>query len=100
MLATVTVVEIDNRFTGRRFPLFIARPRAQLLADLREAVNQVDPETGDTIDACVLVDPWGAIRVVIYSGDATGTVARIPGLDTARQREFFIEDGRRRPPPS
>lgn len=92
MLATVTVVEIDNRFIGRRFPLFIAKPRARLLADLREAVNQVDPETGDTIDACVLVDPWGAIRVVVYPGDTTGTVARIPGLDSVRDRELFIEE--------
>ncbi len=61
MLATATVVEIDNRFTRQRFKLLIGKPRGRLLRDLREAVNQVDPETGDTIDACVLVDPWGAM---------------------------------------
>ena len=101
MLALATVVEIDNRSTRQRFKLLIAKPRARLLADLREAL---DPETGggvvsddgEAIDACVLVDAWGAIRVVIHPGETTGTVARLPGLDTAgldseEQRELFIE---------
>ena len=99
MFATATVVEIDNRFTRQRFKLLIRKPRGRLLRELREAVAQADAETGDTalldglpLDACVLVDPWGAIRVVIYPGETTGTAARLPGVES--ELELLLEEAR------
>ena len=117
MFATATVVEIDNRLTGRRSKILIAQPRARLLADLRAALA-IDPAPAapepakapalipvkahvrvtaanrlsfnkprdashrDPVDACVFVDRWGAIRVVIYPAETTGTAATVDGLDS------------------
>jgi hypothetical protein len=93
MFATATVVEIDNRLTRQRFKLLIGKPRGRLLADLREAIAQAEQETllegPDAIEACVLVDSWGAIRVVIYPAETTGTAATVDRFDNERTAQPF-----------
>ncbi len=85
MLATATILEIDNRFIGQRWKIILPIPRALVLHRLRKCLTETDPESGELVfidrdpmgcapyDAHVSIDPWGGICLVIYPAGDTGT---------------------------
>jgi hypothetical protein len=78
MYAAVTLVEFDDRITGRRWSQIITAPRARVVRSLRDCYVDLDPGADeldpddpeasepDPTGYCLFVPPKGAIRVLIY----------------------------------
>jgi hypothetical protein len=79
MLSASTVVLIDNRIIGRRYPLIVAKPRGRLLGALQSCLTKLDPKTHDRVfldhdpDGTAILEVFAVlgpgdeeIRIVIY----------------------------------
>jgi hypothetical protein len=96
MLATATVVEIDNRVIHKRWKLIIPLAQRLVLHRLRKSLLEVDPETGNLVfidrdaigseplDACVCLNRFGQIRVIVYATGDIGPVEPLSELDSIR----------------